>query len=608
MPLKLNFEGARSRRDALERAARARSEQRPGPEREDGSSQRPQRVCIGSKHLSVSVDGDKGECSKLSIPLLFCDVVQVTCKTGIRNTDARHVVALAPRQHLQETSGAPDELSGRDTLANIEDDTVWLLCIGGHNDVALQRVLFEFGIHGGIRWDLASNYDVGKKPLGEGGQATVYLGKALHPWSALKPDYEESEVIYNSTVAVKKFKVNSSIGSMMPRGVCPEVKCLHASRGHPNILKMISLFCSLEEKPSPSLHYALVTQLCTSGDLFDCLNKSPVSESQAVELMVCLLSAVAHLHSLRIVHRDVKAENILLIGPRPLLADFGVAGDMDDTQDMARSVGTPGYAAPEMVCHGPKTAKVDIFSLGVLLYYALFNRMPFSAAEPERVMQLTVRCKIKYPSGCISSQMAAFLHGLLRKDPRTRPSAHRACLALWQSSASQQNSVLLEEAYRALPRLPRKPAASTLPSPMASHSESDGASHSHSGAGTSRAATGSSSDPPVKLRTLVNAPDPHVEARAPERQRTGRWWLTAQSLGKLAFPFRNTWKQSASKGLQDKPAGGFDDAVIPQDEPASNDETRKHPEVQARPPASRRPPRLPIRRSLQQPAIVQLEA
>eukprot|EP00435_Cladocopium_sp_Y103_P030019 s2902_g7.t1 len=71
-----------------------------------------------------------------------------------------------------------------------------------------------------------------------------------------------------------------------------------------------------------------------------------------VEVMLGLLSALAYVHHLGIVHRDVKCENILLEGNRAILSDFGISCFLSDPESMEKRVGSPGYASPEMLFLG----------------------------------------------------------------------------------------------------------------------------------------------------------------------------------------------------------------------------------------------------------------
>jgi predicted Ser/Thr protein kinase len=113
----------------------------------------------------------------------------------------------------------------------------------------------------------------------------------------------------------------------------------------------------------------------------------PLPRSQALALVLELCDALRHAHGHGLVHRDVKPGNIL-VDPsgRVRLADFGIAAFLD-TQGEARLtasshvVGTPAYMAPEARCGAAPDPRMDIYSLGVVLYQLLTGRLPMGCFE-----------------------------------------------------------------------------------------------------------------------------------------------------------------------------------------------------------------------------------
>lgn len=104
------------------------------------------------------------------------------------------------------------------------------------------------------------------------------------------------------------------------------------------------------------------------------MEHAPFPEKKCVLLMKQLLEATIYIHSHGIIHRDIKLENTIVTrendgGDAPCLKilDFGLAVAVDNTSFLKKS-GTPGYVAPEVFQSDVYGTKIDVFSLGVVLY------------------------------------------------------------------------------------------------------------------------------------------------------------------------------------------------------------------------------------------------
>lgn len=109
-------------------------------------------------------------------------------------------------------------------------------------------------------------------------------------------------------------------------------------------------------------------------------------EERAVEVLRSLLSALEYAHARGIVHRDVKAENVLFDNAdRPLLTDFGIALSKRDSTRITTAglaVGSGGYMAPEQARGEVVDGRADLYSVGVLAFELLTGHLPFQAADP----------------------------------------------------------------------------------------------------------------------------------------------------------------------------------------------------------------------------------
>src|SRR6266511_2925385 len=104
----------------------------------------------------------------------------------------------------------------------------------------------------------------------------------------------------------------------------------------------------------------------------------PFSAREATLIGIDLCHALAAVHKVGFLHRDIKAQNVMReIGGRIVLMDFGAAAVLTPGPDSTTSVtGTPIYLAPEVLQGGPPTVRSDLYSLGVLLYYLVTAEFP----------------------------------------------------------------------------------------------------------------------------------------------------------------------------------------------------------------------------------------
>ncbi|KAF0689221.1 Aste57867_19308 [Aphanomyces stellatus] len=183
---------------------------------------------------------------------------------------------------------------------------------------------------------------------------------------------------------------------------------------HSNIIAMLDSFETEGE-------FCMVTEYA-QGELFQILEDDhELPEDEIKRIAVQLIQALHYLHSNRIIHRDMKPQNIL-VGPKQQikLCDFGFARAISaDTNVLTSIKGTPLYMAPELVKEQPYNHTVDLWSLGVILYELATGRPPFYTDKIVTLIQLIVKENVKYPS-MMSAEFKSFLSGLLQKDPSKR--------------------------------------------------------------------------------------------------------------------------------------------------------------------------------------------
>ncbi|XP_062506796.1 MAP/microtubule affinity-regulating kinase 4-like [Corticium candelabrum] len=199
------------------------------------------------------------------------------------------------------------------------------------------------------------------KTLGKGNFARVEL--ATH-------------TITHAKVAIKLIEIEKIREDYVRRNLLREAQIMRRIR-HPNIIR-------LYETMKTNTLYCLVTEVAEGGELLAHVRndyaEKRLSEPQARPFVRQLVSAIHHLHSEGIVHRDLKMENILLDKRKRniKIVDFGLSNQHQPGELLATHCGSPEYAAPELFIPGQNYGpEVDVWSLGVNMFAMLCGKLPF---------------------------------------------------------------------------------------------------------------------------------------------------------------------------------------------------------------------------------------
>jgi serine/threonine protein kinase len=206
--------------------------------------------------------------------------------------------------------------------------------------------------------------------IGEGSMCSVY--------QACDPATEEvvaiklaAPHILDHPVLVKRFEQEYTVA----RGLC-----------HPHLVRVLD-FDRAEAGPYLVMEFVDGPSL---GDRIEDEGRLP--EAEAVRIMAEVATGLNIAHQRRIIHRDIKPDNILLTSAgEAKLADLGLAKDIDADEELTRTrsgLGTPNFMAPEQF-HDAKNADVrcDVYSLGATLYMAVTGKLPFQARGPMGILK-----------------------------------------------------------------------------------------------------------------------------------------------------------------------------------------------------------------------------
>jgi serine/threonine-protein kinase len=272
---------------------------------------------------------------------------------------------------------------------------------------------------------LAGRYSL-ERELGRGGMGVVYLAR---------------EVRLDRPVAIKVLPPSKTADPKLRERFLREARTA-AKLSHPNVIPIHAV-----EETGAFVFFAMAY---VEGETLTerVRRRGPLAPSEAARVLRDVAWALAYAHGQGVIHRDVKPDNILLEqgSGRVLVADFGIAGVVAGAGALVAGevVGTPEFMSPEQALGEAVDARSDLYSLGVVGYFALSGTLPFEAEKATEVLakQVTEPAPpLASAAPGVPRRLAQAIDRCLAKDPADRPDG-TAVLAEQLSHALEQRREL----------------------------------------------------------------------------------------------------------------------------------------------------------------------
>ena len=208
---------------------------------------------------------------------------------------------------------------------------------------------------------------------------------------------------------------------------------------HPHIMQLINHF-------EDDDNFFMIMPYASRGQLYNLIKKNTkLDQKMTAQFLRETLSAVKYLHEHNIIHRDIKPENILLDkNYRVKLSDFGWSNFCKPDEKRKTYCGTPEYLSPEMAKKLPHDYRVDIWSLGVLLFECLAGYPPFSGQNEGELLRNIKQLKIHWPIDFPPLAKNLVLK-ILKVNPEERPSLDEILKHSWFTHNPMMRPLLINK-------------------------------------------------------------------------------------------------------------------------------------------------------------------
>lgn len=238
--------------------------------------------------------------------------------------------------------------------------------------------------------------------------------------------YSAISILTGETAAVKCLSMKAIRSKPAYNKVRREI-AIHRQLQNSNIVRLYEVF-----ETESNIYF--VMEYANNGDLLSMVKKGYLQESYAKEIISKIILALEYCHSKKVLHRDIKLDNILLSTDGSVkLCDFGISIYMEDDKLEYDQSGTPAYIAPEILKgDGYSGFKADVWSLGITIYTMLTGTIPFHARETDELHALILEGVFDFPNTPkLSPEIKDLLKRILVLDPMARLSLAEVKAHAW---------------------------------------------------------------------------------------------------------------------------------------------------------------------------------
>ncbi|OMJ90441.1 hypothetical protein SteCoe_7137 [Stentor coeruleus] len=208
---------------------------------------------------------------------------------------------------------------------------------------------------------------------------------------------------------------------------------------HPNIIKVLDIY------KDPTNAY-IVTEHCKGGELLERIkSEGTLSENKVACFMQQIISSIVYLHSKKIIHRDLRLENIMFLSKEQdsclKLVEFGSCKHFEKNVRVLERIGNPYFMSPEVIV-GNFDSKCDVWSLGIMMYVLLSGSPPFVGSTENEIMQSVLTTELQFEGKKwrkISEEAKNLIRSMLNRNPKERPTAKQILNNTWIKQRADDN-------------------------------------------------------------------------------------------------------------------------------------------------------------------------